>query len=512
MKYLLHIVIFIGSLCLHAQLSPQTKGITETFFPDSEEILNTTPALLKKRGFTDYEELMTFLNSLIDSHPETATVTFIGESQKGRQIPMVKLSKPNGNDKIKVWMQGGLHGNEPASTESMLYLLDRLLNDNSYGDLLDGIDLAVVPMANIDGYLKQDRYAANGLDLNRDQTKLMAAESVVLKRAFSEFNPEVAVDFHEYRPYRRDYAKFSDFGVTGLYDAMFLYSGNLNVPEGLRLLTESLFVRNAQQRLDAYNYRHHPYISSTTVKSDIQINQGSISARSSATNYALSNTISSLIEIRGVGLGKTSFKRRIHASFLIAISYLKTASENKALIKNEIVKATNEAKHIAVKSKRATYKDTIEFIDLDSEKIIGLELTVNDALKASTTLERPRPLAYIIEAEQIEIIEKLKILGAEMEFVNEDKTMNVEVFVISSYDRNTVKYEKMNQQTVSVNLETKQKTIKKGSVLVPMNQRRANIIAEVLEPEIPNSFVSFGILETNLGAELPIYRLLKQEE
>ena len=35
-------------------------------------------------------------------------------------------------------------------------------------------------MANIDGSIKQNRYASNGLDLNRDQTKLMAIESVSL--------------------------------------------------------------------------------------------------------------------------------------------------------------------------------------------------------------------------------------------------------------------------------------------------------------------------------------------
>jgi len=41
-----------------------------------------------------------------------------------------------------------------------------------------------------------------------------------------------------------------------------------------------------------------------------------------------------------------------------------------------------------------------------------------------------------------------------------------------------------------------------------MNQRRSNIIIEVLEPEAPNSFVSFGVLKTSKGAMLPIYRIL----
>jgi hypothetical protein len=38
------------------------------------------------------------------------------------------------------------------------------------------------------------------------------------------------------------------------------------------------------------------------------------------------------------------------------------------------------------------------------------------------------------------------------------------------------------------------------------------LAVEVLEPEAPNSFISFGVLETTLNAVLPIYRYLKTEK
>jgi len=165
MKNSYTVLIFLLTTSLFAQISPQSKKITEKFFPENETILNTTPALQKKRGYTDYKELLTFLNTLVAKHPEKIKLSFIGESQKGRKIPLVRLTNPSNKEKIKVWMQGGLHGNESASTEGMLYLLDRLLNDDKYAAILEEVDLALVPMANIDGYLKVDRYAANGLDL-----------------------------------------------------------------------------------------------------------------------------------------------------------------------------------------------------------------------------------------------------------------------------------------------------------------------------------------------------------
>jgi hypothetical protein len=508
MKNIVTLLICVICISASAQFTPQSKKITEKFFQDSEEVLNTTPALQKKRGYTDYKELLNFLDNLIENHPEKISMQFIGESQKGRAIPMLKLSSPNDNEKIKVWMQGGLHGNEPASTETMLYLLDRLLNDENYTDILENVELAVVPMANIDGYLKNNRYAANGLDLNRDQTKLMAPETVVLKKAYVDFNPEVAVDFHEYRPYRRDYARMGDFGLTNMYDAMFLYSGNLNVPENLRNLTNDLFVESARTSLDKFNYTHHPYISTRKVYGDIHINQGSISARSSASNNALTNTISSLIEIRGVALGRTSFKRRIHSSFLIAIAYLRTASENIELVKNEIEKATNQNNEVVIESKRGLYKDTVKFIDVSAVEYVEMEMTVRDAWKAKATLSRERPKAYLIDADQTDLIEKIKTLGIELEVLEEETEFSVESYHIKSYFKKPIRYEKMKLQTVEAELVKEDKTFQKGTVLIKMDQRRANLVPELLEPEAPNSFVSFGLIETEKGKTLPIYRLL----
>jgi predicted deacylase len=103
------------------------------------------------------------------------------------------LNKKSNDKKLRVFLQGGLHGDEMASSEGVLFLMEKLLNDSSYSYLLNKLEIAIIPIANIDGYEIQDRYAANGLDLNRDQTKLMIKESIFLKQTFSDFNPHVAM-------------------------------------------------------------------------------------------------------------------------------------------------------------------------------------------------------------------------------------------------------------------------------------------------------------------------------
>ena len=505
---LFFILVLFTSVSAFAQLNPQSKKVTNTFFPDYEALENVTPALQKKKGYTDYEELMIFLNALVAEHPNLIEVSFIGESQKGKKIPMVHLTTPNSNEKIKVWMQGGLHGNEAASTEGMLYLLYQLLKDPNYTELLNNIDIALVPMANIDGYEKEDRYAANGLDLNRDQTKLMAPESVYLKQAFSNFNPEIGLDFHEYRPYRKDFAQLGAFGITSLYDAMFLYSGNLNVPENIRKLTDTLFVENARNVLDQNNLRHHDYISTGKFGGEIHFNQGSNNARSSATSYALTNTISTLFEIRGVGIGKTSFKRRIHTTFIIAISYLETANKNMQIVKQVVNNASKQQNEVVVTSSKTVEKGTIQTIDLDSNSIIDLDVTIRDALKSQPNLIRKRPVAYLIDQNQKLIVEKLGILGVEIETLEQDEEIEVETYQVTEYDRDSQKYEKMNLQTVETSIESKSILFPKGTYKIKMNQKKGNIIPEVLEPEAPNSFIKFGVLQTEKEAYLPIYRII----
>ena len=495
---------------LQAQPSPQSKKITKKFFPDSESLLPVTPALKKKRGYTNYKELISFINDLKESHPSVVSIKYIGESQKGYKIPVIQIKTISDSEKIKIWMQAGLHGNEPAGTEGLLYYMHSILNNNSYADLLEGVDLLILPMANIDGYLKDNRYAANGLDLNRDQTKLMAPETRLIKKVFCEFNAHVGLDFHEYRPYRKDFAQLSDFGITSAYDTMFLYSGNLNVPENIRNYTNDVFVQNARKLMDFKNFRHREYTSTGKYAGEIHFTQGSSNARSSATNYALNNMISTLFEVRGVGLGKTSFKRRIEITLELALSYTKTAVENTTAIKNEIQKAILDSKPVVVTSKRKVYKDTIKAIDLDTESLIDLDVTIRDALQSSPVLERLKPNAYVIEASQIAILNKLKNLGIEMIPLIEDKLFTVEAYRISSYNEASKVYEKMKLQKVKTEVTTIQKEFPVGTLLISMQQQRSNLLTEVLEPEAPNSFVSFGVLKTKLDDTLPIYRVINK--
>ena len=506
----LFFTVMIG-FSVFGQFSPQNDEITKRFFPDPVLEINT-PAFGKK-GFTNYDDMMNYVNKLVASHPSELALSFIGESQKKKKIPMLVLNRDNGQEKVKVWFQGGLHGDEPAGTETMLFLLDKMVNDPSYSYLLDKITLTIIPMANIDGYEKQDRYAADGLDLNRDQVKLLAPESNYLKKAFSNFGAEVAVDFHEYRPFRKEYNELGSDGVCSIYDAMFMLCGNLNLPQNLREYTQNIFVANAKKSLESNNLSFRDYIAAHKQNNEVFFNQCTTEARSSTTSFALTNCISALIEIRGVNLQKTSFKRRINTTFLIATSFLKTVYDDAKNIK-EVLKIANDAnpENLVVVCKKPQENQTIRAINLKDNMETSLDIKVNNALKARPVLERKRPFAYLILPEQKKLAEKLTILGIEVLELNEDKTLKVEMYTVTSRSVSPEEDEGYKAQKIQTSVATTDKSFPKGTFIVYLNQKNGKMATEVLEPESENGFVKFEVLNTVLNKELPIYRYLNNEK
>jgi hypothetical protein len=503
----------ILALNLSGQFNPQAREMTEKFFSE-KQIDIPTPAFQKEKGFTRYSEMMAFLEEQVQKHGDRISYRFIGQSQKGKPIPLVEINGgERGKDKPRVWLQGGLHGNEPASTEGVLYLIYQLLNDPGHKQYLDHFTFGIVPMANIDGYEKQDRYAANGLDLNRDQTKFTAPESQYLKKAFTDFRADIAMDFHEYRPFRRDYMRLGNWGVNCPFDVMFLYSGNLNVPRELREYTRNNFVAAAEARMDKEGYTHHNYFSSAKYYGEIQLNEGSVNSRSSATSYALTNCISTLVEVRGVGIGRTSFKRRTYITYSVAMAYLEYAfSHTDELMSQLELSRKGALSEVIVTSEREKRPVSMPMIDNYEYELEEIEFMVNDSWKSKATLTRKAPAAYLIMPGNEEVVERLELLGIAVRKLEQEKVLKVQAYQVVDYFRDVEVYEGVHRQEVKTVLLEKELTLPKGTCVVDLAQPGRGLAAEVLEPEAPNSFVSFSIVPTGLGEELPVYRYLSDED
>ena len=510
-KNLLISFLILFSIKLSAQIQP--VRMTEKFFPNPAiQIQTPTNQKPTEQGLCTYDEMISYLQSLTKDRKETVRMEMLGKTTKGNEIPILYFGEGKDPNKLNIWLQGGLHGNEPAGPEGLFMLMRYLLQTEKGALLLKTMDIAILPVANIDGYIAQKRTSANGYDLNRDQTKYSDPVSAVIKRAFVSWKPVAAFDFHEYQPIRKEFDPILEGGAAAFYDALFLPSTNLNIPACLRKMSVDLFQTNAENALNKEGYSHNFYFSAINEPDGIKLNKGAESIRSSSTSYALSNSISILVEIRGIGLGRTSFARRTNSCFLVAKSFLETAAGHKkelkkcvAIANKQTVKRINDIVVTADK-KLVTYP--MKFIDISKNELVNLDMKVYDGSLSFPTLVRKRPVAYLLLPECKAEVERLRILGVKVEETEKSITIPVENYMIIKKVEETVKWEGIYPVQVEATLNELTKTFPAGSYVIRLAQENANFAVTLLEPESENGFVNYCVTKSAIGSELPVYRFV----
>jgi hypothetical protein len=179
--------------------------------------------------------------------------------------------------------------------------------------------------------------------------------------------------------------------------------------------------------------------------------------------------------------------------------------EPKAQIKTAV---ENPNTDLVVKSKTPVTKQKLNVIDLETNDLIDIDVNLADAWQTKPSLTRTRPTAYILMPTQENLVEKLKILGLQVQQLKNALEVEVENYMVTDYRKDAEKTEGVFRQNVSTNTKVVKRNFPQGSYVVYMNQPNSNLAVEVLEPEAPNSFVSLSVLETELNQELPIYRYL----
>lgn len=494
--------------------SVQPRAVTERFYPDVTGTFDT-PTLGKEtgEGLASFSEIYLFLERLAAAHPRQARLETLGTTPGGRKIPVLYLqeNEPGRSPgRLKAWIQGGLHGNEPAGTEAVCRLATYLLESEEGKKRLSKLEVALIPVANPDGYALQRRLSAGGIDLNRDQTKLADPVSVKLKQAFTAWQPDLALDIHEFRPIRNEFSLLRAEGAATYADALFLPTGHPNVPLCLRKLTTGLFQPEAEKALSTAGYTSSFYFTPEVKEGKLTLLKGAKSPQSSSTSFALSNAVAMFLEIRGIGLGNVSFARRTDVGFRVARSFLRTAAEHQEEIKQGIALAVQETigrEHPAVvSSEAATVTYPVRFVDLAKNELFTAELPVKDALQSVPVLVRRRPAAYFLADTCLREVENLRTLGVEVERIHRPLTLKVSRYLVTSYKQSSQVWEKIRPAQAETALEEVTRTFPAGSYRVDLAQRGANFAVTLLEPESANGFVAFGVTPASTDAELPVYR------
>ncbi|KAF4120923.1 Zinc carboxypeptidase [Geosmithia morbida] len=475
-------------------------------------------------GPTSQWEMDYFLQSLAARHDWMTYNIPDFQSEEGRTIPYVYLSSTSSGDsvletsvnktssqKLRIWMQGGVHGNEPAGDQTLLALLGKMDANVTWAQsILDKADILILPRYNPDGVAYFQRYLATSFDPNRDHTKMARQQTRDIKGLVMDFAPHVGVDIHEYTASR-------GYGASKQWlpaqDGQFSAMKNLNIHADIRDLSHTLFTDSIAAAMESHDLRWSPYIVGVLGTDDIVLTETSGDAKVGDTSVGLSQAVMFLFETRGIELGSQHFERRVATGLVMVEALLQTAADNAELVYETVENAredfiNNDDDIVITDAPVETHIDW-PYIQKKDGKVVDIPITFYNTTIAKANLTRERPEAYIFSKAWHDVVDRLRAARVEVDELKADFEGEVVGLNITSAIPDTEAYEGGVRMTVTAEPITLTKKFPVGSYVVSTRQKNAAHAFNVLEPENIDSYATFNIFPVGTGDEYQVYRIFK---
>jgi len=433
-------------------------------------------------------------------------------SEEGKNFPYVYLSTSSNasvtssdSGKLRVWIQGSVHGNEPAGDEATLALLGAMdANATWAASFLEAMDIIVLPRYNPDGNAYFQRTLATNYDPNRDHTKLARQQTRDIKEWFSSFSPHIAIDMHEYGAGSRYSGNYSNAA-----DGMFSAAKNLNIHQSIRDLSEKVFAPAINASLLSKSLRGEPYVTASR-NNPPRLDEAGTDAKIGRNAMGLTQCVTFLFETRGIGIASQSFKRRTLAGLQMILGVLEPArdqaEEVRSTIEGAIKEVVESKEHIIVTDYTKYTNRTYTMVDRRNGAVVQLPIEFSSTTPATANLTRARPEGYIIPRAWADLAERLRVSGLEVEIMDHAFTGEVEVYNITTASLGRAFYEGAVLNTVTTETLKQDVKLPAGSFFVSSAQKNAGLAFVALEPENIDSYVSFGIVPMEVGDLYPVFR------
>ena len=444
----------------------------------------------------------------------------IGTTAQGREIPLLIVDE-NGYTKPKKIRKSGkniilvescIHPGEPNGKDAMFLLIRNMLTGREYRDLLSDFSFLFIPVLSPDGLadfspynrINQNgpkqmgwRVNAQGLNLNRDFTKLDSPELRGFVAMFNQWQPDLFFDTHATDGTDYQYVTTYSIEDFGNYDkGISSWLGNVWEPE----------IRNAMTDLGMPITRYiefHPWGDPTASLYD-----QSFSAMFSEAYTTARNCPGILLETHML----KPYKDRVLSTYHMIVETLKIIRNDKANFNNLLTQAKKNdltLKEIPI-NMQSELNDTIweDFLgyhfDTVHSDITGGWYYAYDPTRPETRKTRrirstrPEktlsvPKEYIIPAQYAEVIDIVKAHGFEMNFLKSEKTLNVSTYRFSNVSFVPTPAEG-HCRVAHFDAEeiTKDITFPKGSAVVKTSQNGIRLLMNLLEPEMQGSLFEWG--------------------
>lgn len=508
-------------------------------------------------AYTRYDDVVGFLSKLqaldgrIKVYAVGKTLENASEDRLGRDILCCVVSDPQRKgDKILVQVQASHHGNEQSGVDAIQQLLIGIV-EKKLDFLLERMDLVIFPQVNPYGNENNVRVNEQGLDMNRDHSKLEAAETEALHRVFSALYPEVTFDMHE----KGDaYYKINVGTVT-----------NLNIDPRIGEYSHRVILPGAFKEAGATPA--HEYLIQTTMDdlpSSGAVPEGlanpseeifrfsTTDVNDGRNSFGIFNTFSFIQEISGNG-DIDQYRDRSRWAFEGLAAFLKTIYANSReikaitaqcradLVRNARTLDPKNLVHLRTIYARNPQQPVLKLKTYAKEDV-GVFATAARDIKAGDPLSRSdlvrigrtprvvetefanwfprleslvtcvRPLGYLVPGERRDVISLLWKLGVKVYSFDQGGVLAVEACQVDDVVQGMEDY--IPPQRITVSFRPFQVPVKRGDYYIPLGQLAANLVPLLLEPQSDLGLIRFRAF--NLAVKkndiFPIYRVLQSPQ
>lgn len=417
----------------------------------------------------------------------------VGYSAQKKPVPLISISKDSFLlNKTTVFLFAQQHGNEPSGKEGLLLLLAEIAN-GKHDQVLDNINILLLPQANPDGGDLDQRRTWQGVDMNRDHLLYDAQETRIIEDVFEQYLPEVTVDIHEYYPYSDSWL---DFGYRKDFDIQVGALSNPNVSRDIYCFQKERLIPYLREQTEAAGYRFFEYILGHFPSGE-RLRHSTTDINDGRQSLGITNSLSFIVE--GIN-GRDSLhniKRRAESQMLVALEFCRYASQHaediKKLVEQQRAELLDAANKSAVVIRQKHFKPDNAALEFPLKKLSTNKDTVfyvseyHSAVKPLLTIDPPK--AYLIpkyNTELLEVLDRNHIKYIDYKITEQDSVLGYRITRIdTSVDEGLQNlYPKVEKGPATIRNEI-------GYFLIPMNQLRRNKIVIALEPQS-----MFGLVNT----------------
>ena len=480
----------------------------------------------EKTGFLEtgrYAEAAAYVRRLDEASP-IARAFSIGATPEGRSLDILMISKDRRftvgerarTQKPLILIVNGIHSGEIEGKYASLILARRLLIEGRYPNLLNQIDIAILPIYNADGHERfsaYNRINQNGpvemgwrtnslnLNLNRDFMKADSPETQGLLKFMREYRPDFFFDNHT-----------TDGGDWQYHAAYSVPMGPTQDPSVAAW--SKRMVAAVTKACGADGHPIIPYFGGFNAANPASgITVSDFSPRYSTGYGAAINRPTMLIETHVL----KPYKLRVETTFSMVLRTLEFCAQDAAGLIAANQAADHRAgqtladKQVVVEAGASRNSRPIEFLAYaytpyeseisgatipkwDRTKPISVQSTIRDTMESRGTVRGA--YAYVIPAAWKEAIQRLDIHGIAYRKIPKTVTGNFDTYRFQDIVFPRVTFEGRINPRFEAVLVREKRTIPEGSAIVWTAQRRGKLVVHLLEPMAPDSMASWGFFNS----------------